>query len=241
MVIALDNLKDCTTRLELWQRLIDRIKPTTMLELGVWKGEFAAHILSHCPTIERYYMIDPWRTLPSWNKPLNVETANFEEIYRTAMAATQFVTQKLTVLRGTTREVIDRIPDLSLDLAYVDGDHTLRGIAIDLINIYPKIKQGGILAGDDFNANHWQHGPSFEPTLVFPFAIYFAEAVGAKITALPCDQFIIEKSLSAAGTFEFCDLTSIYRDVQLRGGLAQGKSTTNIFRKLIETARRIVK
>ena len=32
------------------------------------------------------------------------------------------------MLRGTTTEVIDRVPDRSVDFAYIDGDHTLRGI-----------------------------------------------------------------------------------------------------------------
>jgi len=54
------------------------------------------------------------------------------------------------ILRGKTAEVIDQITDGELDLAYIDADHTLKGIAIDLIRVYPKVRDGGFLGGDDF-------------------------------------------------------------------------------------------
>jgi hypothetical protein len=49
---------------------------------------------------------------------------------------------------------------------------------------------------------------------VFPFAVYFAEAVGATIYALPYSQFCLQKSNSQQ--FAFVDLTGKYDDVGLR-------------------------
>lgn len=124
------------------------------------------------------------------------------------MHVTRAYERQRVILRGRTTEVIDRIPDGSLDFAYVDGDHTLRGISIDLLRMYPKIRDGGWLGGDDFSPSIWQHDRSFEPTLVFPFAVYFAEAVGSRIYGLPYSQFLIEKRHDDA--FEFVDLTGYY-------------------------------
>ncbi len=197
-------------RLDLWQSFLAEIDAKRVLEIGVWKGEFAAHMLHGCPGIERYYMLDAWRALPEWNKPLNT-AAGLDAAYKEAMAATAFAGNRVTVLRGTTAEVIDGIPDGSLDFIYVDGDHTLRGIAIDLIRSYPKLKPGGHLGGDDFDTSAWRHGFDYEPTLVFPFAVYFAEAVGAPIEALPCGQFRITKP-QAGGAFSFTDRTGAYGD-----------------------------
>ena len=208
-----DDVLQCSSRLDLWAKLVGRMRSTSMLELGVWKGEFSAHILTQCPAIERYYMLDPWRPLPSWNKPLNVSAAEFEKALEAATDATSFAGDKVTILRGTAREVIGRIPDESLDFAYIDGDHTLRGISIDLINTYPKIKPGGFLGGDDFDRDIWQHGPDYEPTLVFPFAVYFAEAVGARIHGLPFGQFLIEKPLSSDDGYEFKDHARSYENI----------------------------
>ena len=121
-------------RISLWIELLSRIKPRTALEVGVWKGEFAASMLGATPSIVRYYMIDPWRRLDHWNKPLN--TGDLEHAYQEALRATAFAKERIEVLRGTTAERFDQIPDNSLDLIYVDGDHTLRGIATDLVCIY---------------------------------------------------------------------------------------------------------
>lgn len=137
----------------------------------------------------------------------------FDDIHKKAMARTAFAADKRVVLRGRTAEVVGQIPDGSLDLAYIDGDHTLRGITIDLIRLLPKVKDGGLVVGDDFANNPWQHDPRFEPTLVCPFAIHFAEAMDLPIVALPFDQFAIHKR-SGAG-FSFTDGTGGYRDVSL--------------------------
>ena len=59
----------------------------------------------------------------------------------------------------------------------------------------------------------WQHGTAFEPTMVFPFAVYFAEAVGAQIIALRHCQFLIKKD--KLKSFSFIDLTGKYDDLGL--------------------------
>jgi hypothetical protein len=109
--------------------------------------------------------------------------------------------------------VIDDIEDGSLDFAYIDGDHTLRGITIDLFKVLPKIKDGGLIGGDDFTNTPWQHGIRFEPTLVCPFSVYFAEAFDLPIVALPFEQFLIQKRTNAS--FTFIDTTKSYSDISL--------------------------
>lgn len=202
------------SRVELWTELLNRLTPTTMLEIGVWKGDFAENALRTASSITRYYMIDPWRRLDRWNKPLNTTSEELEQAYQEALHATAFAKDKVEVLRGTTAEMIGHIPDESLDLAYVDGDHTLRGIAIDMICVYPKIKPGGCIGGDDFDPTIWEHGPRFEPTLVFPFVVYFAEAVGAELWALDFHQFLMRKPLNG-GQFHFHDAHNLYRQTEL--------------------------
>lgn len=205
------------SRIDLWRSFIDATRIERMAEVGVFRGKFAAAILGGCDGVASYHMIDPWRNLEDWRKPANVSDERFAELYEEAMEKTAPWEDRRTVLRGRTTEVIDRIPDDSLDLVYIDGDHTLRGIAIDLIACYPKVRAGGWIAGDDFSATIWQHAPPFEPTLVFPFAVHFAEAVDERIYALPHEQFLIEKR--AGQGFEFRDLTGRYADLTLIGQL----------------------
>ena len=206
-------------RVELWTRFVAESQAASVAEIGVYRGQFAAKLLDGCPSIATYYMIDPWRHLDDWNKPANKSDDVFDGFYREAMERTSEHEAKRVVLRGTTTEVLDEIPDGSLDFAYVDGDHTLRGITIDLIRVFPKIKDGGWIGGDDFSPSIWQHSAEFEPTLVFPLAVHFAEAVGARIYGLPFKQFLIEKT--PGGRHEFVDLTGRYGDLELGRQLDQ--------------------
>ena len=202
------------SRLEFWIELIRSIGVQRMAEVGVYRGDFASGVLRSCECLTRYYMIDPWRHLNDWNKPANHDDSILGEFLEEAKAKTNFAVGKRVILRGKTTEVIEQIADGELDLAYIDADHTLKGITIDLIRVYPKVRTGGFLGGDDFNRSIWEHKTSFEPTLVFPFAVHFAEAVGARIYALPYSQFCLQKT--GGGQFAFIDLTGQYNEVGLR-------------------------
>lgn len=215
-------LRDCIStspsRVDFWVEFLGRARVQCMVEVGVYQGHFAAVLLERCRSIEKYYMIDPWRHLEDWNKPANEDDNEFVRFFQTAKAKTEFAARRRVILRGKTTEVIDQITDGELDFAYIDGDHTLKGIAIDLVRVFPKVRLGGYIGGDDFTPTIWQHNTSFEPTLVFPFAVYFAEAVGATIFALPNSQFCIQKT--DRDQFSFVDLTGKYRDLTLRNQMS---------------------
>ena len=129
MIIEQQAIRDLITgpmtRFQLWGKILGAKRAKSLLEIGVWKGDFAKEILERCEFIERYYMIDPWANLPDWNKPFNIEQQAFNDVFDEAMSKTAFASEKITVLRGRTKEVIDKIPDNSLDFAYIDGDHSL--------------------------------------------------------------------------------------------------------------------
>jgi hypothetical protein len=209
------------SRIEFWAEFIRRAEIKRMVEVGVWRGDFAADILRRCECLTRYYMIDPWRHLADWNKPANQGDALLDSFYQMTKAKTDFANNQRVILRGKTTEVIDQIEDGELDFAYIDGDHTLRGVAVDLIRVYPKIRTGGFVGGDDFSRTIWSHKTNFEPTLVFPFAVYFAEAVGATIYSLPNIQFCIHKTERC--TFGFVDLVGHYNDLSIRSQVTAEK------------------
>jgi hypothetical protein len=211
------------SREDIWSQIIDKLQAKVVLELGVFRGAFAEQILRRCQSIVHYYMLDPWRHLDDWNKPLNVDQPSFDDIFALATARTDFARERRVVLRGKTTEMIDEISDESLDIAYIDGDHTLRGIAIDLICTYPKVRPGGILGGDDYTQTIWQHADNFEPTLVCPFAAYFAESWGATIVILPYNQFAIIKPSVRERHFRVIDTTQSYGSQSL---LSQIKKRT---------------
>jgi hypothetical protein len=71
-----------SNRKELWVQIVQHLQLKTMAEIGVYKGVFSAQLLSSCPNIEQYYMIDPWRNLSNWNKTANHQQAYFDSLYQ---------------------------------------------------------------------------------------------------------------------------------------------------------------
>lgn len=202
------------SRFRLWENFVNAQECQNVLEVGVFKGEFAEHLLRRCPLIKTYHMLDPWRHLEDWNKPANTTDDVFNEFLAMVREKTAFAKDRVRIHRGTTLEVINEVPDSSIDFAYVDGDHTLQGISIDLHHTWPKVRPGGWLAGDDFCPSIWQHSADYEPTLVFPFAVYFAKAVRAPIFAIGHSQFLIWKTDSSG--FALYDLFQSYPEAGLR-------------------------
>jgi hypothetical protein len=104
------------------------------------------------------------------------------------------------------------------------------------------VRVGGFVCGDDSTRSVREHKTSFEPTLVFPFAVHFAEAVGATIFALPYSQFCIDKT--ACQQFSFIDLTGHYDDRGLRNQFAPEKLLKLIgaerFPRLMRAVRKLL-
>ena len=177
MNTAKQIVKQCAeksnSRFDLWIQLINSYQVESMAEIGVYKGDFAHQMLQNCDSIKKYFMIDPWRHLDDWSKPANKNDYTFEKFLLETKEKTDFAAEKRVILRGKTTEIIKKIPDNTLDFAYIDGDHTLKGITIDLISLFDKIKVGGWIGGDDFSKSIWQHTPNYEPTLIFPFCRIF--------------------------------------------------------------------
>lgn len=113
-------------RIDFWINICNHYGFAQLLEIGVYKGDFAVKLLHGCKSIRKYYMIDPWQKLENWNKPCDVSKKDFEEIFNELLLRTDFAKDKRKVLRGRTTDMIQKINDYSLDFIYIDGDHTLR-------------------------------------------------------------------------------------------------------------------
>jgi len=82
------------------------------------------------------------------------------------------------------------------------------------------------MAGDDLSLTIWQHADKWEPTLVFPFAVHFAEGMGVPIHALPGNQFLIQKH-SGQGFSLHVHTHGRYADTSLRSQLLASRSASS--------------
>lgn len=53
--------------------------------------------------------------------------------------------------RGPSVDMAMLLPDHSLDLVFIDADHSYEGVCQDLLAWAPKVKPGGLLGGHDYD------------------------------------------------------------------------------------------
>lgn len=123
------------------------------VEIGVFRGEFSSKILEEVqPT--QLHLVDPWtydeKVLP---KGMVVHDQNdvdrifqgVKERFRSQMENGQIVVHRMTSEAASTI-----FADASLDWVYIDGNHEYEFVLQDLRLYVPKIKPGGMIAGDDY-------------------------------------------------------------------------------------------
>ncbi len=135
------------------RQLIEDRQHKRIAEVGVWKGHFSIHILENCPQVEKVYSIDPYR---QWPKKQYVDSRNntsqkkFEHIHQRVQGTLSKFGDRSTLIRDTSLNAVKTIKDESLDLVWIDANHSYQCVKEDMHAWLPKVKHGGILSGDDY-------------------------------------------------------------------------------------------
>ena len=58
--------------------------------------------------------------------------------------------ERSIIVRDISERAVEEFQDGSLDFIYVDASHRFSAVALDLILWWPKLKEGGLLAGHDY-------------------------------------------------------------------------------------------
>jgi hypothetical protein len=120
----------------------------------VWRGDFSAKIL-HVANPRELHLIDPWRfddSRPSaWYGGAAAQgQKDMDEI--AASVRRRFEGDSRVVIhRAASAECAHLFRDGFFAWVYIDGDHTYHGALDDLEAYAPKVKPGGILAGEDYD------------------------------------------------------------------------------------------
>ena len=56
-------------------------------------------------------------------------------------------------IRGKSMDVVESIQNFSLDFVFIDASHEYEDVIADINSWYPKVKEGGVIAGHDYP--HW--------------------------------------------------------------------------------------
>jgi predicted O-methyltransferase YrrM len=100
--------------------------------VGVRDGRTTFHLLDHCPELT-IYAIDM-----SIKEFYNKEVANRYK-------------NRLIAIEATSELAADQIADNSLDLVFIDANHSYDYVKKDIIKYTPKLKENGLLTGHDID------------------------------------------------------------------------------------------
>lgn len=124
------------------------------VELGVKQGEFAAEVLKKWKDVSAYHLVDPWVQQEDYADIANVVDAQHDMFMHETEARVAPYGSKVHIHRAMSFDAVKEFDDCSLDFVYVDAVHDYEGALRDIVDWWPKLKPGGILAGHDYLSMH---------------------------------------------------------------------------------------
>ena len=127
--------------------------PSVAVELGAWKGRstcFMGVEIANSGKPISFTTVDHWEGTEgeeAQESDPDVRNGRLLEVFSQNIAP---VAAHVNVIRADTAEAAGRFADESVDLLYVDAGHSREAVLRDLRAWYPKVKIGGLIAGDDW-------------------------------------------------------------------------------------------
>ena len=128
------------------------LQDAKLAEVGSYLG-CSARLFYQSARFSSITCIDPWTGGYDASDAVSVQLAKDG-----ASAFAEFLSRTahihcLRVLRLSSIEAAREFADGSLDMVYIDAEHTYRALKADIAAWRPKLRAGGILAGHDYWSN----------------------------------------------------------------------------------------
>jgi len=117
------------------------------LEIGCDVGKTSEFLLRCFPNLI-LHGVDPYINYIDWNGN-NLNERN--EVLEKFKTVTQPYEERVKLYRKTSDEAVQDFEDGFFDFIFIDGLHTYDQVKKDCENYYPKLKNGGLFSGHDFN------------------------------------------------------------------------------------------
>lgn len=145
----------------IFKRLIEEVRPKTIIEVGSWMGFSAMIMAERCKELDLYpeiICIDTWLGGIGEVEDENVK-ALFNRVHGLPNLYYQFLANiiqsghhDLVIPIPNTSTVVSRMLeslDVHADLIFIDGSHIYEDVLSDVQNYLPLLNEGGVMFGDD--------------------------------------------------------------------------------------------
>lgn len=116
------------TRYEHIRDIINENGYVHIAEIGVRNGETTQHLLSNC-VLTQYFLVDIIFPIELYNA-----------LYK----------DRVSMIWLKSLDAVRYIKDGSLDLVFIDADHSYEMVKADILAWMPKIRKGGTICGHDY-------------------------------------------------------------------------------------------
>lgn len=114
-------------------------------EIGVEQGEYSKVLIQGTVKLS---LIDPWAGYPGYRDHVSQDKLN--GFYHKVCDLSLRYQPGMYIVRDYSVHAAERFVDGSLDLVYIDANHSLPCVIEDLRAWVPKVRSGGIIAGHDY-------------------------------------------------------------------------------------------
>jgi hypothetical protein len=122
------------------------------VEVGVLRGEFSKVILETWQG-RKLYLVDAWRSFSTeiYQDANNVNDQQHLNNMLTAVSSVASYGERVCAIRDLSSNAAALFDDDSLDVVYIDANHSYEFVIQDIRSWWPKVRRGGILAGHDYS------------------------------------------------------------------------------------------
>lgn len=140
---------------KLYTQMVERFNDAKFIEVGSWLGKSASYMgveIFNSQKNIKFYCVDTWLGSPEHHK---MGLCDGRDLYAEFLRNIEPIKSSIIPYKMTSVEASKLFEDESIDFIFIDACHDYESVKSDLHSWFPKVKNGGVIAGHDYYENKW--------------------------------------------------------------------------------------